>query len=108
MAWGRFSILTPAFAFECDCWCRIVGSWHYLGTADADRFVLGVCYPSKDGDSDSTVLALVVVCRHLYLYFLSGKIASSNSADKASGIIDLSLASLSPCVPVLDPLGAAS
>ena len=49
-----------------------------------------------------------VPCGIFHFSLISVKIALSISADRANGIIDLSLASFSPCVPVLDPLGAAS
>ena len=53
-------------------------------------------------------VALPVPCGIFHFSFISGKIAASISVDNCSGTIDLSLASFSPCVPVLDPLGAAS
>ncbi len=49
-----------------------------------------------------------VPCDIFHFSFISGKIAQSISVDNCNGTIDLSLASFSPCVPVLDPLGADS
>ena len=49
-----------------------------------------------------------VSCCIFHFSLISNNSASSISVDNCNGIIDLSLASFSPCVPVLDPLGAAS